>query len=106
MIRQERRHAVRFQLDRPAKVRCDHTGKYFPARTRDLSATGALLEVDRTSLFVPGQRLNVGVAWTKQQALLHENDMGPATVVRSLGQGSTQHVAVHFDKPQELAATA
>ena len=102
----ERRHDARLPLTRPAKVQCLTTGRYLAGRTRNLSAGGALLEIDHPSLLVPGQRLRVGVARTKQDVVLAAEEMTPATVVRSAGLRGTQTVAVQFDRRQQLALTA
>jgi hypothetical protein len=100
----ERRRDARLALQRPVKIQCAQTGRYLAGRTRDLSAGGALLEVDHPSLLVAGQRLRVGVGWTSQQMLLRQDDLAQATVVRSLALGATQTVAVCFDQRQQLAA--
>ncbi|MEX2215850.1 MAG: PilZ domain-containing protein [Phycisphaeraceae bacterium] len=102
----ERRHDARLELTRPVKVKCLLTGRYLPGRSRNLSSGGALLEIDHPSLLVPGQRILIGVAQTKQDVLLAADEMAPATVVRSAGLRGTQTVAVQFDHRQQLAMTA
>ena len=104
MMNSERRREARREVSQPVKVQCLETGRYLTGRTRNLSAGGALLEVLHPSLLVPGQRLRVGVARNDRQALLTSSEMAEATVVRSLGLGGTQSVAVSFAHPQELAA--
>lgn len=94
----ERRRDPRYQFTRPAKVRCEQTGKFYTARTIDLSAGGALLRVEHPSLMVPGQRVRVGIAWNRpQEALIESHQMLEATIVRSLGIGRVQSVALQFD---------
>ena len=102
----DRRHDARLELSRPVKVKCLLTGRYLPGRSRNLSAGGALLEIDHPSLLVPGQRVMIGVAHTRQDVILAAEDMTPATVVRSAGLQGTQTVAIQFDQRQELALTA
>ena len=75
-------------------------------RTRNVSASGAMLEVYMPSMLITGQRLEVGIAWQHRQALLGKDQLVQATVVRSLGMGGVQHVAIQFDQPMALAATA
>lgn len=104
--REERRRDARTELDRPVKVQCQHTGKYMTGYTRNLSPSGALVQIDHPSLMVPGQRIKVGVAHTRQNVILKQQEMSPATVVRSMGLGGTQTVALQFDRKQELAASA
>jgi len=101
----ERRRDARLPLDRPVKVQCLHTGRYLAGHTFNLSASGALVEIEHPSLMIPGQRIKVGVAQTKQNVILQSEEMADATVVRSMGHRGRQTVAVMFDHRQELAAT-
>jgi hypothetical protein len=104
MMHTERRREARLEVSQPVKVQCLETGRYLAGRTRNLSTGGALLEVLHPSLLVPGQRLRVGVARNERQAILASRDMAEAIVVRSLGLGGSQNVAVCFAQPQQLAA--
>ena len=102
----ERRHTARRPVSRPTKLRCTQTGKYMAGRTRNVSASGAMLEVFLPSMLITGQRLEIGIAWQHHQALLGADELTKATVVRSLGMGGIQHVAIQFDEPMALAASA
>jgi hypothetical protein len=104
--RQERRREARMPLARPMKLRCVETGRYLAGQTSNLSASGALLEVRHPSLLVPGQRLQIGIAWGRGLAVIDSDQLAEATVVRSLALGSAQRVAVQFSHRQELALTA
>ena len=105
MTGKERRRDPRVQVLRPVKTRCAESGKFYAGRMRNVSAGGALLEIDHPSLMVPGQPIRLGVAWADRQVVLDAGDMIDATVVRSLGRGPTQHVAVQFaQRHQELVA--
>ncbi len=106
MAESERRHDTRYPIAKLAKLRCVQTGRFLPGRTMNISSSGTLLEVDRPSLLIPGQRLAVGIAWGESQGLLQSNQMQQATVTRSIGQGMSQQVAVRFDHPLPLKATA
>jgi hypothetical protein len=99
----ERRRDARIPIDRPVKLQCCVTGRYLRGRTDNLSSSGALLEIEHPSLLVPGQRLRVGIAWNRGQVVLEQDDLAEATVVRSLGHGESQRVAVRFTQRQTLA---
>lgn len=102
----ERRRDARIALDCPVKVQCETTGRYLSGLTRDVSATGLLLEIHHPSLLVQGQRLRVGIAWQGRSGLLASSQMLTATVVRSLGLGGKQHVALSFEERQSLSLAA
>lgn len=102
----ERRRHSRMDVHLPVKVCCAATGRYLGGATCNISSSGALLRLDHPSLLVAGQRLHVGIAQHRRQALLSQNDFSDATVVRSFGLDGSQTVAVQFDEPQALAASA
>lgn len=103
MTRIERRRDARFAINRPVKLQCMQSGRFLTGSTHNLSASGALVEVNHPSLLVPGQRLRMGVAWTKQQSILHASTMLDVVVVRSFGLGDSQQVALAFSQRQALA---
>ena len=105
MARTERRRDARIPLSRPVKLRCIETGRYLAGQTDNLSASGALLEINHPSLLVPGQRIQVGIAWGRGQAVIDSGSLAEATVVRSLGLGNVQRIAVQFSHRQEMALT-
>ena len=102
----ERRLELRTALVRPLKLWCAHTGRYLSGTTQDVSATGALIEVDHPSLLVSGQRVRVGIAWSSRHMLLGDADLIEARVLRSLGMGGSQRVALEFNQRQESALSA
>lgn len=102
----ERRRDTRTPIDRPAKLRCVQTGKYYTAVTQDLSAGGALVEVHHPSLLVSGQQVEIGIAWSNRQMLLARDELIPGVVTRSLGLGGKQHVAIQFQTRQMRLMTA
>lgn len=106
MIINERRHHARRSVAQSVKVRCSDTGRYVTGHTCDISACGALLEIHKSSKLAGGQHLELGIAWNPRQVLLGSTQLKGATVVRSFCHGPTQHVAVRFDQPMELAAVA
>lgn len=104
--REERRQDARLPLSRPVKIQCQLTGRYLTGYTQNLSPGGAMMQIDHPSLLVPGQRVKIGIAHSRQDALLRGEQMHPATVVRSVGLGGMQTVALRFDQKQALAISA
>lgn len=102
----ERRRETRFPVIRPVKLRCVESGRFLAGKTSNVSAGGALLELDSAARVTPGQRLEVGIAWNAGQALLSASSLTAATVIRAQPLNRRQRVALRFDHPQELAATA
>ncbi len=94
----DRRKFERLSVNRGVKLRCELTGRYLTGQTVDLSAGGAMIEVAHPSLLVPGQR--VRFASEPAQPVIRSDDMLEATVVRCLGIGRRQRVAVQFDQTQ------
>ncbi len=104
--RPDRRLSPRQVCCRPVKLVCPHTGKFLSGCTANISGSGALLEIDHPSLMVAGQQVELGVAWSSRQAILTRSQMVEATVVRSLGHGGGQMVAVSFTSQQEVPVAA
>lgn len=102
----ERRCHARRPLERPVKLRCVHSGRYMAGRIKDISDNGALLEICQPSLLVPGQEVEIGIVWDRRKAVLDSDHMLKGSVVRSLGMGGTQHVAIQFEHTVTLQATA
>lgn len=100
----QRRQHARHTLNRPVKLRCDGSaGRYLAGHTHDISAGGASLRVEGSARLAAGERVRLGIADHRAQAVLSEHAMVGATVVRSLGHGGVWHVAVRFDQPVTLA---
>lgn len=102
----DRRHDPRVPLQRPVKLQCQITGRFFAGQTVNLSAGGSLMQLGRASLMVPGQRVRVAIPADPRAALLRSADFVEATVLRALGMGGRQSVALRFDQPQALPALA
>lgn len=93
----ERRRHTRMSLIRPCKVRDCKTFVYSPGLTCDVSASGALLRVDRVRPVVPGDQIEVAVAWTRD-AVLSAESMVKAIVRRVIPiDHYHQSVAVEFE---------
>jgi c-di-GMP-binding flagellar brake protein YcgR len=101
----ERRRFARQLIRQPVKVQCQLTGRYLGGQTEDLSAGGVRMWLSCPSLLVPGQRVKIAID-SAQRGLLQAADMVDATVVRSLGDGTGQHLAVHFDHTLAMAKSA
>lgn len=102
MKHDERRSEMRIPVTRPVKMRCMHTGKFMVGQTMNLSPGGMLVEVERPSLLVAGQRLEMGISFEAPHGLIRSSDLLGGTVTRSAADGGSQRVAVQFDHRQSL----
>lgn len=100
----ERRRDARLDLHRPVKLQCNLTGRFIPARTRNLSVGGALIELRTRTPLLSGQTIRVGIADHDRQAILAHASMTPARVVRSLAHDGLQQVAIEFAMPNSMVA--
>ncbi len=82
MTEGERRQYPRIPLERPCKIHDPRTGKYHSGVTRDLSTHGLLIELPHLTSLQVGDRIHVGIAMKRRQALLQAANMINATVVR------------------------
>jgi hypothetical protein len=102
----DRRLAARIPIERPCKVFRRGTQRYVSAITRDVSATGALLEVRSPRHIIPGERIDVGVAWSNSPIVL-EDALMEAKVVRVIPlSDDRQVVGVAFENVVALGAVA
>jgi hypothetical protein len=106
MTTSDRRLTRRLSVSKPCKVFRRGTQRYLAARTNDVSAGGASLEVESSRAVSAGERLDVGVAWSRSPILL-EDALVEARVVRvgAFSEGR-QFVAVAFDVPDVLPLAA
>lgn len=81
--RDERRIFPRFDISRPCKVYHAASGRFLAGRTRNLSAGGALVEVDTPRDFAPGDSIELAIAWTRR-AVLPADALVEAKVVRQI----------------------
>lgn len=104
MTTPERRRDPRIPAQHAVKLKCEQTGgKYIAGATDNVSNGGAMLKLDHPRLLVTGQTVLVGIVRNPTCGMLTAEDFVEATIVRSLGHGPTQHVAVRYDRPQRLA---
>ena len=100
----ERRRDRRYVLDRPVKFQCDQAGtRYLTGHTVNISAGGAMLTVEHPQHIQLGQEVKLSIASIAHQPLLEADDALTGTVIRCLGCGDTQHLAIRFHKPQRIA---
>ena len=106
MVQCERRTRDRLTLLRPCKVYVPRLGRYLHGSTWNLSPCGALLELDLPVPLEPGDRLFVGVAIKRRQAIFASDDMMGAGILRVLPtDNDCIAVAIHFDHEEpELSA--
>ncbi len=93
----ERRHADRLAVDKPVKVQRASSGRFDAARTVNVSASGALIEVHSPRSLNAGERLSLAIA-AQSSVILKARAFVPARVVRVLGagEGASQRIAVEF----------
>ena len=97
MLWWERRAHDRLSLTRPCKLYLPVSGRYVTGSTGNFSSGGALIHLDRLSPLGPGDRLFVGIAVKRCQAVLAANEMVEAEVVRSVRTMEEQTImAVRF----------
>lgn len=104
MTTPERRRDPRIPANHPVKLKCEQTaGKYIPGTTQDVSDGGAMLTLQHPRLLTTGQKVQIGIVSSPMRGMLMTEDFVEATIVRSLGHGDTQHVAVRYARPQRFA---
>jgi c-di-GMP-binding flagellar brake protein YcgR len=102
-IDHERRSSVRRPLVRPCKVFEPRGHRYISGCTRNVSPGGMLIALDRCLPLEIGDRLYVGTASSRRQALLRADDMVEARVVRVLSHEGETILAVQFAHAVESA---
>lgn len=102
-LARDRRRYTRVPCTRPVKLRCASSGKYLAGETVDLSDGGCLLRLDSRVTVQAGQAVRVGIAHRPSIGLIFADDMIEGTIVRRLGHGDAQHVAISFENSVVLA---
>lgn len=104
MDTKNRRRHERTAVTRPAKVYHAGSARYLSGYTRDVSAGGALLEVDSPRAIEVGDMIEVVVAW-HDRALLSAADLVKARVTRVLRTDTPrQYVGVAFESAGAVTA--
>ena len=100
----DRRRYARVPISQPVKVQCQHSGRYYSGRTSNLSAGGALLTVESPTRLPAGHKLRLGIAWSRQEAVLASAALVEATVTRNLIGANPQLLAIQFAQIQPALA--
>ncbi|MFW6059129.1 MAG: PilZ domain-containing protein [Phycisphaeraceae bacterium] len=99
----ERRTEPRIPASHTVKLRGEAAGlRYHTARTCNVSASGALLQLDQLTALRPGERIRLGFADHTRAAVLAAEGMIDAVVLRSLRHEDRQEIAIRFTSPQVL----
>ncbi|MFP4144585.1 MAG: PilZ domain-containing protein [Phycisphaeraceae bacterium] len=100
----ERRQDPRFMASCTVKLRTDQSGlRYLTGRTQNLSVSGALLELEHPAFLLPGQRVEMIVAWEPCTGLVRAEQKIEGTIVRNLRLDEKQYVALRYARRQPLA---
>ncbi|USN97988.1 MAG: PilZ domain-containing protein [Phycisphaeraceae bacterium] len=98
-----RRRHPRFAVGIDCKLIRAATSRYDIARTGDVSAGGAMLEVRTSRAFHAGEPIDIAVNWAGRPMLTSE-ELITARVLRADPLlGHTQRVAICFDRVQDQA---
>lgn len=101
----DRRVNPRITVTKPCKVLHVATRKYLPAKTCDVSAGGALLKVTTPRPLVPGEEIEVFIAWDNK-SLLTTGEQVRAHVMRTYFDGVEQMVGVRFVQSERIVGSA
>lgn len=102
----DRRRHKRFAIARPGKIFRRATQQYVPATSRDLSFTGALLELESERPMAVGEVLDIGLAMTSS-AVVPSSALLRGIVVRSETVGEfRQLVAIRYLHREALSEAA
>jgi len=83
-------------MDRPVKLRLPGGGRYWSGRSRNLSAGGALIDVDHPARLQVGEVVQVAIPHHDREAVISSDRLFEARVVRNLGHGGVQQLALCF----------
>ncbi len=101
-IDHDRRGEERVSLVRPCKVFNQKSGKYTAGTTCDVAAGGLLVRLGSQLNAEVGDRLFVGVAQKRKQALLRSREMIESEVVRRLpSEGGETLLALRYCRPSQ-----
>lgn len=102
----ERRADLRQPVARPCKLFHGPSRRYAAAKTCNLSSTGALLEVDMARQLMPGEEVELVIAW-RPVGVLDSGQMVRARVIRAAtGDSGRQMVALEFSDAGRMAVAA
>lgn len=100
----ERRHTPRLAIDRPAKIYCPLTRRYYAARTLDVSRAGAMVSVTTPRTLRTGDEIDLAIEWN-DRAVIPQASMVRARITRIAARiGDHQAVGVQFAEDVSLHA--
>lgn len=106
---EERRVEPRMPLACEAKLFDPRGQRYYPARTINVSSSGALLELPQRIGADVGSELAVAVDWTRVHPMLASGDFRPVRLIRreyAGGAGGVHRIALRFAEPQAITHAA
>lgn len=83
-IERDRREAPRVSITRPCKIYRPRNQKYYAGMTSDLSSGGACIRISHPVECEVGEKIFLGIAQKRRQALLRSHEMMAAEIVRIL----------------------
>lgn len=93
----ERRQHARYPVQRLVKLRLPGSGRFWNARTCNMSAGGAMITLDYPARLQSDDTLQIAIPRHDGQAVIHNDQLFDAQVIRNLGHDGVQHVAVQFE---------
>jgi hypothetical protein len=90
---------------RDCKLLHEPSGRFLSARTRDVSPTGALLDVITPRDLLTGERVRVAIAWDARRARVALSALRTGVIVReapTTTAGPERRFAIRFDQPDAL----
>lgn len=96
-------------MERPCKVVVPATRQFLPARTSNVSVSGALIHLAPGRTLAPGQEIEIAIAWNAL-GLVRSSQLIKARVVRALGTTDGEQALAlcfaHSEADTQLAAVA
>ncbi|MAE62233.1 MAG: hypothetical protein CMJ49_12865 [Planctomycetaceae bacterium] len=102
----ERRHNPRINVECSAKVFNPLNRRYRSARVRNLSGSGALIEVATGDLLTRGDRIELYVDPTSSAGVVDHDEMRPAVLIHMHRAGDRITAGVHFETVRAVAQAA
>jgi hypothetical protein len=103
---QDRRRFPRLSIETPCKVYDRLTRRFAPARTVNVSAGGALLEVRPARPLEAGAAIDIAVSWSERPIIPASTMIGGRVVRGEPEPGGAVRIGVAFAAPIDLAEAA
>ncbi|QNN22233.1 PilZ domain-containing protein [Planctomycetales bacterium ZRK34] len=102
----ERRREPRMQANCSVKIFDPASRRYAAGVTRNVSTTGALIELHRPISIPTGEAVGVVIDYTNCAGAINQGDFSAATIARREFGAGQRLVAVHFVCPQQTPTAA